>query len=297
MSEGFLPCGQRGLRHIEPGVGRIKLATGANVPANHNPVALAHRLMQLDMMSKGRLIVGLGAGAYATDQQIHGNTEPGPRMIEAVQAMLAVWEKEGPYHFDGKYYQFDIPAYDDLLMGPFLKPLQQPHPPLAMAGLSPNSSTLKTAGSLGYIPMSFNVGREYLPGHWYRYMEGAEAGGKVADRNQWRIATNILVADTDEEAMDLAINGAMGRTYREWLIPSYAQFGMLQTMAPEIPNLTDPDDISVEYLAEKKWLVGTPETVVKKLQADLEASGGFGNIIGFSFDLSLIHISEPTRPY
>jgi alkanesulfonate monooxygenase SsuD/methylene tetrahydromethanopterin reductase-like flavin-dependent oxidoreductase (luciferase family) len=261
----------------------IKLATGANVPGNHNPMALAHRLAQLDHMSQGRLIVGIGAGAYATDHQIHGNTDPGPRMVEAVQAMLAVWEKEGPYHFDGKYYQFDIPAYDDLLQGPFLRPFQQPHPPLAMAGLSPNSSTLKTAGSLGYIPLSFNVGREYLPGHWYRYMEGAEAAGKVADRNQWRIATNILVADTDEEAMDLAINGAMGQTYREWMLPAYERGDMIKLMAPEL-GVTKAKDLPIEYLAEHKWLVGSPDTVVKKLQADIDATGGFGTIIGFTFD-------------
>src|SRR5438128_2199278 len=52
---------------------RIKLGTGANVPANHNPIALAHRLMQLDLMCQGRLMVGLGAGAYPSDHQIHGN--------------------------------------------------------------------------------------------------------------------------------------------------------------------------------------------------------------------------------
>jgi len=271
------------IAHALAQTSRIKLATGANVPANHNPVALAHRLMQLDMMSKGRLIVGLGAGSHKNDSRMHGTTNPPEMMAEAVEILRKVWANEGPGKFEGKYWQFEVPEYDPFLIGPWMTPSQNPIP-IAMAGVSPDSRSLTAAGAQGCIPLSFNVGREYLAGHWYRYVQGAEEAGRTPNRNDWRVASNIFVADTDDEAMELAINGAMGRTYREWLIPSYAQFGMLQTMAPEIPNLTDPDDISVEYLAEKKWLVGTPETVVKKLQADLEASGGFGNIIGFTYD-------------
>jgi alkanesulfonate monooxygenase SsuD/methylene tetrahydromethanopterin reductase-like flavin-dependent oxidoreductase (luciferase family) len=262
---------------------RIKLATGANVPAHHNPVALAHRLMQLDHMSQGRLIVGLGAGAYPSDHKIHGNTNPPEKMAEAVDIMRAIWEKKGPFKYEGKYWQFEVPEYDEIQQGPFFEPFQKPHPPLAMAGLSPNSKTLTEAGRNGYLPMSFNVGREYLAGHWYRYMQGAEAAGKVADRNQWRIAHNILVADTDEEAIDMAVNGAMGQAYREWLLPGYERGGFLPVMVPELGKVT-ANDIDIEYLAREKWLVGSPDTIVKKLQRDLDASGGFGTLIHFSFD-------------
>ena len=262
---------------------RIRLATGANVPANHNPVALAHRLLQLDMMSGGRLMVGIGAGAYAPDQQIHGNDQPHEMMVEAVEIIRAVWEKEGPYRYEGKYWTLDIPQYDDVLQGPFFKPYRKTGIPLAMAGLSPMSSTMKQAGLQGCIPMSFNVGREYLSGHWYKYVEGAEAAGHTPDRNEWRVAHNILVADTDEEAMDLALNGAMGQTYREWMLPAYEKAGMIQIMLPEL-GVTKAADVPLEYLAEHKWLVGSPDTVVKKLQTDLEVSGGFGSIIGFTFD-------------
>ncbi|MEV7393010.1 LLM class flavin-dependent oxidoreductase [Streptomyces sp. NPDC091215] len=269
---------------------QIKFGTGANVPGNHNPMALAHRLMQLDHMSNGRLMVGLGAGAYPTDHLIHGNTNPGEKMAEAVEIMRTIWEKKGPLRYEGKYWQFEIPAYDEIQQGPFMEPLQKPHPPLLMAGLSPASRTMTTAGRLGYLPMSFNVGREYLAGHWYRYMQGADAAGFAADRNEWRVAHNILVADTDEEAMDLAVNGAMGKTYREWMLPGYARGGMLPLMVPEL-GVTDPDDVPIEYLAEEKWLVGSPDTVIKKLQRDLDASGGFGKIISFTFD----YLDQPER--
>jgi alkanesulfonate monooxygenase SsuD/methylene tetrahydromethanopterin reductase-like flavin-dependent oxidoreductase (luciferase family) len=152
-----------------------------------------------------------------------------------------------------------------------------------MAGLRPESPTLRQAGMTGCIPMSFNVGREYLAGHWLSFSAGAAAAGRTVDRNQWRVAHNVMLADTDEEAMELVLSGAMARTYREWMLPSYARAGLLRAMAPEL-GATTPRGVTVDYLAEQRWLVGSPDTVVAKLQRDLEASGGFGNIIAFTFD-------------
>src|SRR5262245_44685551 len=267
-----------------PQTQRIRLATGANILANHNPIALAHRLMQLDHMTQGRLMVGMGAGSYAPDLQIHGSKDSHAMMVEAAKIIRAVWDASGPLRYEGKFWTLDIPEYDELLRGPFMKPFQRPHPPIAMAGLSPASNTLKQAGIAGCIPMSFNVGREYLAGHWYRYVEGAESVGKTPDRNQWRVAHNVLVADTDEEAMDLALKGGMAQTYREWMLPAYARSNMLKPMVPELDDINGPEDISLEYLAENRWLVGSLDTVVEKLHRDLEVSCGFGNLIAFTFD-------------
>lgn len=260
---------------------RIRLATGASVLPNHHPVALAHRLMQLDHQTEGRLTVGVGAGAFPSDSKIHGSDRPHERMLEALDIIKKIWAGEGPLVFKGEFYNFEIPAYDEFLQGPHWKPYQSPHPPLAMAGLSPASSTLYKAGAGGYMPMSFNVATDYLAGHWYRYVEGAEAAGHVPDRNDWRVNHNVFVADTDEEALDLAVNGAMGRTYREWMLPSYKASGMLKIMAPEFDN---PDDITIEWLARNRWLVGSPDTVVAKLQNDIDASGGFGCLLPMVFE-------------
>lgn len=261
----------------------IKFGTGASIPGNHNPMALAMRLMQLDHMSGGRLMVGIGTGAYPSDLALFGNDDPVGRGREGLEIMRKIWEEKGPYKYEGKYWSFEMPPFDEVQQGPFWEPFQKPHMPLLMAGLSPASNTLRTAGKQGYLPMSFNVSREYLAGHWYRYMQGAEESGFQADRNEWRVATNIFVADTDEEAMDAVVNGAMGRCYRDWMLPGYARGNMLPLMAPEL-GTNDPKKIPIEFLAKEKWLVGSPDTVMKKLERDLETSGGFGKIIGFTFD-------------
>jgi alkanesulfonate monooxygenase SsuD/methylene tetrahydromethanopterin reductase-like flavin-dependent oxidoreductase (luciferase family) len=260
---------------------RLRLCTGAHLIPNHNPIALAHRLMMLDHMTEGRLIVGVGAGAYPGDQRIHGSFEAHEMMVEAIDIMQRIWTADGTaFRYDGKYWNVDYPEYDEFLMGPHWKPYQQPTPPIAMAGLSPASNTLRQAGAQNFIPMSFNVAPHYLAGHWYRYVQGAEAAGFKPDRNRWRVTHNIFLADTDEEAYELAVNGAMGRTYRDWMLPSYKAGGLLPVMAPEL----DPDDVTVEWLAQNRWLVGTPDTVLERLQKDIDISGGFGTLIPMTFE-------------
>jgi alkanesulfonate monooxygenase SsuD/methylene tetrahydromethanopterin reductase-like flavin-dependent oxidoreductase (luciferase family) len=254
---------------------RIRLATGAHQLPYHNPTALATRLAALDHQTGGRLIVGVGAGAYPSDAELFGVNPKDTRgmMAEALEIIETVWKADGgAVSLKGEHWSVEIPEGG----GPAIRPLQQPHPPIAMAGLSPNSSTLFQAGKGGYLPMSFMVAADYLAGHWYQYVKGAEAAGKVADRNEWRVAHTVFVADTDEEAYRLCVEGAMGKTYREWVLPGYIEGGMLPIMAPE---LTDPADATPEWFARNKWLVGSPETVVDLLQRDLEVSGGFGKLI------------------
>jgi alkanesulfonate monooxygenase SsuD/methylene tetrahydromethanopterin reductase-like flavin-dependent oxidoreductase (luciferase family) len=257
---------------------QIRLATGAHLLPYHNPVALAHRLMLLDHHTGGRLMVGVGAGAYPSDAALFGVDPKDTRemMAESLDIIQRIWTSEKPTAFDGKYWKLGAPPYDEFLRGPHLRPLQQPHPPIALAGLSPNSGTLYEAGAGGYIPLSFGVASDYLAGHWYRYVEGAEAAGRLPDRNEWRVACNVFVADTDEDAFRFCVDGAMGRAFRDWLIPGYTAGGFLPIMAPE---LSRPEDATPEWFARNKWLVGSPDTVVEKLEQDLEISGGFGQII------------------
>jgi alkanesulfonate monooxygenase SsuD/methylene tetrahydromethanopterin reductase-like flavin-dependent oxidoreductase (luciferase family) len=263
---------------------KIKLGAAANLLPYHNPVALAHRLMMLDHMTKGRFIAGFGAGAYESDAQLFALQDKDRRemMREALEIVLAIWKADGPFRIDGKYWTVDYPEYDDFIKGPNWSPFQKPHPRIAIAGVSPNSSTLKEAGRRGFIPMSFNVAASYLAGHWAAYAEGAAEGGHQANRRDWRVAREAFVAETDEEALRLAVGpGApLARAYDEWVLPLYQKFGLLSVMAPGVPE----DEINAEYLARHQWLIGAPDTVVERLSEQNEASGGFGVLLMMGFD-------------
>ena len=60
---------------------------------------------------------------------------------------------------------------------------------------------------------------EYLEGHWDVYTEGARTADLVPDRKDWRVVRDVLVADTDEEAMELALSTPIRRVWDEWTIP------------------------------------------------------------------------------
>lgn len=265
---------------------RIKLAPGAHLLPYHNPAALAHRIAWLDQVAEGRYMLGVGAGAYLSDARMVGITsmeKNGEMMLEALEIMLRLWNAEEAFQFEGKYFKAGYPEYDPLRKGPWLKPRSRPHPPIAMAGLSPRSPTLKMAGQRGYIPLSLFAGDRYVASQWEVYVEGAKSAGRpVPNRSILRVARDVFVADTDQEARRLAVEGGIGLTWREYLGPDFATFGLLKNMIPD-PDLPE-SEITLDYLCEHVWTVGSPDTVVRKLQAFVDESGGFGTLLPYTFD-------------
>ena len=106
----------------------IELGTGVLVLGYHTPIQLARRLATLDVLSKGRALVGVGVGWSRDEFEAAGTpfARRGARADEFLEAMIALWTKD-PVAFDGEFYH--IP---ESLVGP--KPVQKPHPPIYVAG-------------------------------------------------------------------------------------------------------------------------------------------------------------------
>ena len=110
---------------------RIALGTSVLILPWYSPVLLARRLTTLDVLSNGRLRVGVGVG-WSKDEYDAAGTEwgnRGKRMEEALQALKAIWTTD-PVEFQGQFYS--IPRS---IIGP--KPVQKPHPPIYMAAYVP----------------------------------------------------------------------------------------------------------------------------------------------------------------
>jgi alkanesulfonate monooxygenase SsuD/methylene tetrahydromethanopterin reductase-like flavin-dependent oxidoreductase (luciferase family) len=263
---------------------RIKLCAGAHLLAYHNPIALAHRMIMLDHMTGGRYIAGIAPGAFPTDGHYFctgkNNNE---MMLEAIEIVKAVLTNHEPWEIKGKYWSASRPPFDATIGGPHLKPLTKPHPPFAMTGMQPISPTLTLAGKNGFLPVSQQVNTDTLLKHWEVYSKSAEAAGHVADRSGWRIIRDFFVADTDEEARDLFINGPASDAWAKFLIPSYRRLNLLGLIGGDQMN---PDDVTMEWMAENFWLVGSPKTVAEKVRALDEELGGVGTILAFTYDYS-----------
>lgn len=266
---------------------RIRLGPLAHLLPFHQPVELAHRIAYLDHMAQGRYQLGVGIGALPTDHDLFG-TDPSDgrdrRMTyESVDLMTRLWT-EGAREFKGEFWSSGVPKIDLAGLGYHLTPFQQPHPPIAIAAVTPGSSNHKLAGEKGYIPVSLSVcpDASVTAQHWDAVEEGAARSGRTPDRGDWRIIRDVYVAPTDAEARELALGGMMGRCWREFLLPLYLGlgFGRFLKHDPSIPD----EAIDLEYLVDNLWFVGSPQTVADRIIKFQEQTGGFGHLTIVSYD-------------
>ena len=110
---------------------RIKLVTSVLIVPHRNPLVAAKALATLDVLSKGRLVVGVGAGWMREEFEaldLPPFEERGAVTDEYIRAFKELWSSDNPT-FEGKYCRFS-----DITFLP--KPVQQPHPPIWVGGES-----------------------------------------------------------------------------------------------------------------------------------------------------------------
>lgn len=109
---------------------RIKLGSGIILIAQRDPIVLAKELAGIDVLSKGRLLVGVGVGYVKGEFDALGIPfdERGPRASEHIEVLRTLWTSEKPA-FAGKFTNFS-----GIQARPF--PVQKPHPPIHVGGMS-----------------------------------------------------------------------------------------------------------------------------------------------------------------
>lgn len=266
----------------------IRLGTGVTLLALHNPVYLAHRLAMLDHLARGRFQWGIGGGAIPTDLSLLGLDPANPtavraRSAEVLDVVLKLWASDGPFRYRGAFFDIDAPALDPAKdRGYYMKPYQKPHPPIAVAASTPSSSSMRMAGERGWIPMSSSLlARCFLDDHWRQVESGAAAVGRKAERSQWRIARDVLVAPTPAAARDRA-RAVLGRNYEVHQLPN--RLGTVQMASTKLSPSMPDEAVTVDYLMENVWIVGDPSECAEKIHQLHEESGGFGTLLAITTD-------------
>ena len=266
----------------------IILGTGVTCMPNHNPFVVAHRVAQLDHMARGRFYWGVGSGGFPGDFEVFGYVPAtGDHRImtqAAIDLVLQIWDDPKPGLYESKYWSFTIPEpQDDIALRFHIKPYQQPHPPIGVAGVSEKSDTLTLAGARGWLPMSINLAHQrILKTHWNAVEDGAASTGRTADRSTWRIAREVYVAETSKEARRDAIDGVLARDFTQYfrrLLPKVRGLGGLKS-DPDMPD----SEITAEYMADNVWIVGSADEVAEKLSALNETVGGFGVLLAMGHE-------------
>ena len=264
---------------------QIRFGTGViNLPQLHPATVAAHAAM-FDHLCRGRFIMGIGPGGLVSDLEMFdvGQAELRPQMVlESIDTILNLWAQDPPYEIDGRFWKISLKEniWPEFKVGYLPRPYQQPHPPIALSLLTPNSSSARTAGERGWIPVSGQFfHRRYLRGHWERYAEGCEQAGRRPDPDVWRVSRSVLVTETDAEAEDyLADPDNVLSFYYRFFHYSFSTARKALFMLK--PDLEMPDeDVTVDTIKRALIIAGSPHRVLDQLVALRDEVGHFGTLL------------------
>ena len=166
---------------------RVKLGTTILVIPMRNPIVTAKQLASLDVLSGGRLIVGVGTGWMEEEFQMLGApfARRGARTDEYIKLFKALWTEENP-SFQGKFWQIDEVGFAP-------KPLQRPHPPIWTGGHS--APALRRAGRLADGWHAAYVGADLLREQYQEVQRHAQEAGRDPSSIALSIRTRLPLND------------------------------------------------------------------------------------------------------
>jgi alkanesulfonate monooxygenase SsuD/methylene tetrahydromethanopterin reductase-like flavin-dependent oxidoreductase (luciferase family) len=252
---------------------RLHVGLAVYVLPFHDPIRFAEETATLDILSGGRLTVGLGRGNRPAEFVGYRvpPTESRARFEEAVAVVLQAWTRDRVEHA-GRYWQ--IPGIE---VHP--RPLTQPHPPLAVAVNSPE--TIAWTARQGYRMLSSGLTTPLARSleNRARYETELRAAGHDAATiarllGQWTVTKHVYVAPTDEEAW------ADARGPEEWFLDAFRRSLRVDGLPGLDPESRARTERMVADLAALRWegllrdalLVGSPATVRARV-GELQAAG------------------------
>ena len=277
---------------LAPRTKRLTFATGViNLP-NHHPAIVAAEVAQFDHMTGGRFILGIGPGGLASDFELFACTDPiarGKRMVEAIDIIQRIWAQgRPPYDIAGPTWSARIvdAVMPEFGVGTMPVPFQRPHPPIAITARSVDSFGVKMAAQRGWGVVSANfVTTRVVAGHWNTLQKALAENGKQASGADWRVARNLCIAATEEEARARVFDAAgSNRYYFHYLSTLARRAGQLATLKPSAET---PDEaVTLEQIIADCVIWGSPQTVLEKLVAFREQVGPFGHLLMAGLDWS-----------
>jgi alkanesulfonate monooxygenase SsuD/methylene tetrahydromethanopterin reductase-like flavin-dependent oxidoreductase (luciferase family) len=265
---------------------RIRLGPAPVCLNQHHPAHVACRLAFLDHLSKGRLNLCFGNGSVTADQELYGvDPKDGGRMVvEALDAILDLWSHGPPYEHHGEFWNFKLTKTvdEECLIGYIPQPLQKPHPPIALPGMSRNSFTMKLAGQRGFQPFAHCL----IPGNvvadqWKTYAAAAEEAGRTPERADLKVTRSIFLADTTREAVKRARTNSLGRNYE--YIGGLFDKGLGRRIYKRDLDMPDAE-CNLDYLLTEQIIAGDVDEVLRRLMDLIEETGPFGTLVLMSYD-------------
>ena len=251
---------------------RIMLGTGVVSLPYHHPFNVAQRIVQLDHLTRGRAMLGVGPGALPSDARMLG-IDPAvqrDRMDEALGVIIRLLREDRPFSYKSDWFELNEAQRQ-------IKPLQDDIPIVCASTISP--AGMKAAGKYGVgvisIASASAEGLAALPTQWAFGETYAQENGRTMDRSKWRINANWHVAPTKEQAIAEVAEGML-QHHNEYNV------GILGRQGAEAHS--DALAFATRAANAEGSMIGTPDDVIASIKLLQERSGGFGTLIGFAHD-------------
>ena len=231
-------------------------------------------MVQLDHMTHGRVMLGVGPGALPGDAYMMGidPTTQREKMDEAMGIILRLFTEDEPITYKSDWFELR----EAMLQ---LKPYQRPYMPLSVASVQ-SPAGVAMAGKYGAsvltitVPRDPSAGPSNLKALWEIAETSAAEHGQTVDRHEWRLAVPCYLAEDREQALNEVKLGA-GRYLRE-----YSEGTNGRKAAFDGPL----EDIA-EFMADNgSWIIGTPDDCIESLNRLAEQSGGYGGFLVQTID-------------
>jgi len=239
----------------------IRLGTGVSSLPYHHPLMLADRINQLDHITRGRTMFGVGPGALPSDAFMMGipvSTQR-DRMDEAIDVLIPLLRGE---MVTKKTDWFELNEAR-LQMTPY----SRPHVDICVASqVSPTGALAAGKHGVGLLSIGATQsgGFNALSSNWAIAEQSARDNGQVMDRSQWRLVGPVHIAETREQARADVRFGL-----EDWLY--YFREVAALPLAPS--DGTDPVDA---LIASGMAVIGTPDDAIAQIERLQVQSGGFG---------------------
>ncbi|MBX3491768.1 MAG: LLM class flavin-dependent oxidoreductase [Parvibaculum sp.] len=239
----------------------IRLGTGVSSLPYHQPLMLADRINQLDHITRGRVMFGVGPGALPSDAFMMGIEVAKQRdmMDEALDVLVPLLRGET---VTAKTSWFELNEAR-LQMTPYSRPGVE----IAVASqVSPTGATAAGKHGVGLLSIGATSagGFNALATNWAICEDMAKDSGKTVDRNAWRLVGPVHIAETREKARENVRFGL-----EKWLY--YFREVAALPLAP-----TDGSDPVDALIASGMAVIGTPDDAIAQIERLQSQSGGFG---------------------
>jgi limonene 1,2-monooxygenase len=248
---------------------RIRLGTGVVSLSYHNPLWVADRIVLLDHLTRGRVMLGVGPGSLPTDSAMIGLNPTDTRELldENLDIVMRLLRGDEPVTATTRTHRL----VDARL---HLRPYSDPLFDVAVAAVaSPTGPRLAGRHGIGLLSIGATLTKEgfdALAHHWNVMEERSATFGTTVDRASWRLVGLMHVAETREQAYRDVEHGI-----EQW-------FRYFQKVAAFPQMAVEGGDVRemIEFVAESGiGAIGTPDDAAAQVQRLVDQSGGFGAML------------------